>query len=304
MVRRFAYLLNHLIRLQDIQRCSKMISDHKGGAPLMTLLHIQPQIDCPAKPINPINEYSKEQMLSLYKYCLSLTGHVADAEDLMQDTFLKILSARQKGLPISEQEAYTIRTARNTWVDTTRRRTYFNNYIEQYPLLLSDSPAQPCPQDIELAVQQLMDLLSPWQQAVFMLRDLFGYSAAETAQRLETTEGAVKAALYRARTILAQNSDCKDESIQLAEDAEILMVLHHYVHALYTGDADQIVQLTLMRMNKATQDVHAVATNLLPSQTEHSSSSFIPVGSNAVHSFALYHKQSYQLFSSQVGKAA
>lgn len=273
----------------------------------MTLVHISHQrADGSEKPIYQTEENGSQQLLSLYKYCLSLTGHVADAEDLMQETCLKILSACQQGLTFSQQEAYMIRTARNTWVDTMRRRNYFNDYINQQALLLNEheSSTPPCPQDIELAVQQLIHLLSPWQQAVFMLRDLFGYSAAETAQWLETTEGAVKAALYRARTLLAKNVNNNDESIQLSEDAELLMVLHHYVHALYTGDADKIVQLTLMRMNKATQNIHAVATNLLPSQVAYDHHSSPPVISNTVHSFALYHKQSYKLPFLQIGKAA
>lgn len=277
-----------------------MIFDDKGGAPLMTLLHKPDSTLCLTQSTDQTTESWKEQLPSLYKYCLSLTHHIADAEDLMQETCLKILSAQRKGLSISQSEAYMIRTARNTWVDTIRRKRYMDDYIQQHQPIVQDV-AEPCPQDIELAIQQLMNQLSPWQQAIFMLRDLFGYSAADTAQMLETTEGAVKAALYRARTMLTQTADSFDEYTPLAEDADMLVLLHQYVQALHTGDASKIVQLTVMRMNTTCQDVQAIAINTPLAHAKHSTSAVV---SNTMQSFLPYHKQSYQSLSSEMRMAA
>jgi RNA polymerase sigma factor (sigma-70 family) len=296
----FAYLLNQSIRVQNIQRCRKMIFDHKGGAPQMTLLHTLYPISYSDKLADATVEYWNKQLPSLYKYCLSLTRNVADAEDVMQDTCLKILSTQQKGIAIPQQEAYIIRTARNTWIDTLRRRNYVNDYIQQYQPLIDES-SEYCSLDMELAIQQLITLLSPWQQAVFMLRDLLCYSAADTAQMLETTEGAVKAALYRARTVLTKQADSSDESIQLPEDADALLVIHHYRQALYTGDACKIVQFTLMRMNTASPEAHAVAIDSLSVQTKHSTPK--TVVSSTAQSFSPYHKP-YSLPSQRMRVAA
>jgi len=266
----------------------------------MTLLHKQDLTVCSTHSTDQTTKYWKEHLPSLYKYCLSLTHHIADAEDLMQETCLKILSAQRKGLSIAQLEAYTIRTARNTWIDIMRRKRYVENYIQQHQLTVHDI-AESCPQDIELAIQQLMNQLSPWQQAIFMLRDLFGYSAADTAQMLETTEGAVKAALYRARTILTQKVDTLDEYISLAEDRDTLVLLHQYVQALHTGDASRIVQLTVMRMNTSSQDVQAIAIDTQWACAKHSTSTAV---SNTMQPFLPYHKQSHQSLSSKMRMAA
>lgn len=238
------------------------------------------------------NLYWEHHLPSLYRYCLALTQNRADAEDLMQDTCLKLLSAQQKGIAKpQQQEAYRIRTARNTWIDTVRRRNYFQNYIQHIePSVTNDD--QHYSLDIQLAVQQLMVQLSPWQQAIFMLRDLFGYSAAETAQRLDTTEGAVKAALYRARTLLEKGSSTSiHEQVQSSQDEEDLTLLHQYVQALQTGDDHKVVQLTLMRMNRASQHVQAIATYSQSTSTDRSMP--MSVLSNQVQSFLPYQQQSY-----------
>ena len=99
----------------------------------MTLLHKQDLTVCSTHSTDQTTAYWKEQLPSLYKYCLSLTHHIADAEDLMQETCLKILSAQRKGLSIAQSEAYTIRTARNTWIDIMRRKqNTFSSFLSKF----------------------------------------------------------------------------------------------------------------------------------------------------------------------------
>lgn len=98
-------------------------------------------------------------------------------------------------------EALLFRIARNTWIDIMRRKATLSRVLE-----LDQSPTEASAEygsfEIEAAFQALQGHLSPLQQAVFLLRDVLGHSAMEAADILDTTEGAIKAALHRARQAL------------------------------------------------------------------------------------------------------
>ena len=97
----------------------------------------------------------------------------------------------------------SLRIAKNTWIDQTRRKALWDRIMKSEQSKLSiDLSVSESPFEIEAAFQALIKHLSPLQRAVFLLRDVFGYSNLETANWLDTTEGAVKAALHRARQSL------------------------------------------------------------------------------------------------------
>ncbi|MRN52898.1 RNA polymerase sigma factor [Paenibacillus monticola] len=150
---------------------------------------------------NKLDEHRmKTLQATLNRYCRSLTGSSWDAEDLAQDTWIKVFGTQN----ISENpnvEALLLRIAKNTWIDITRRKTlYFRLLEQQQPE--KTAAANIVPLETEIAFQALLNHLSPLQRSVFLLRDVLGYSAMETAELLKTTEGAVKAALHRARQAL------------------------------------------------------------------------------------------------------
>ncbi|MDQ0111274.1 RNA polymerase sigma factor [Paenibacillus harenae] len=138
------------------------------------------------------------------RYCLSITKSGHDAEDLAQDTWLKALPVlRSKGH--QNPEALLLRIAKTTWIDQSRRKDVtlklFQNRINNVDGLIVDSSHSVF--EIERLFDSLVRHLPPLQRTVFLLRDVLDYSATEAAQLLSTTEGAVKAALHRARQSLA-----------------------------------------------------------------------------------------------------
>ncbi|WNS46270.1 RNA polymerase sigma factor [Paenibacillus sp. MMS20-IR301] len=148
----------------------------------------------------------QELNASLQRYCLSLTRSVPDAEDLAQETWTKALGY-SKFTHSPNPEALLLRMAKNTWIDTVRRRSSFIRALERSSAAVQQTGTQTGLSgisDIELAFQALCRYLTPLQRAAFVLRDVLGYSAAESAGSLGTTEGAVKAALHRARLALAK----------------------------------------------------------------------------------------------------
>ncbi|WP_405171957.1 RNA polymerase sigma factor [Paenibacillus sp. FSL H8-0280] len=207
-------------------------------------------------------------MGSLYAYCLSLTKSVPDTEDLVQETCLKVLSSN--GVGTSEMnkdinwEAYLIRIARNSWIDILRQRERLAYKLDSLKPLLHEMEEERRFEELESAVQLLVDKLPPWQRVIYVLRELMGYKAAETAEMLDTTEGAVKAALSRARSAIAEVRHRLEQS-----DAELQYEagavennreeLRNYLLAFRNGDTARIIDLCLNR----TDDPMAVAGTIL-----------------------------------------
>lgn len=148
----------------------------------------------------------------LYAYCRHLTGNAFDAEDLVQESLTKAFTqAAQAHSPIEKPRAWLFRVATNTYVDGYRRQ-------HPVPAELPDRPAPPKADPVEVrdAWKELVTLLPPQERAALTLKDLFGFTLAETAEVLRTTPGAVKAALHRGRGRL----DASDRSTALKVRAQ------------------------------------------------------------------------------------
>jgi len=222
-------------------------------------------------------EYSMEQKLervlpdlmsTLYAYCLSLTGSVWEAEDLVQDTCVKILASSAMQTLSTKQEmnweAYLIRMARNTWIDVIRKREKLACKLDSLKPFMQEFAEEERFEEIESAVQILVDELPPWQRAIYILRELMGYTTAETAQMLDTSEGAVKAALNRARSALERVRRSHQETEGGAasgagEDSTSAEQLRSYLMAFRSGDTARLIDLCLNR----TDDPVAVAGTIL-----------------------------------------
>lgn len=102
--------------------------------------------------------------------------------------------------------------------------------------------------------------LSPLQRTAFVLRDVLGYSAAEAAEYLGTSEGAVKAALHRARLALARVREelAEDEGPALPPDADYRAYLRALAQAYEQGQLP--VMLELLRQEAAAEVTVAVSS--------------------------------------------
>ncbi len=156
----------------------------------------------------------------VYNFALRLTGAVADAEDLVQETFIR--AYRSIG-------SYTIGTNARAWLFRIAKNQFINDYRKRsrapYQVELEDRTAgtivdtsvnavvADCPdlRDPELFVRDLSDemtdalrSLSPDFRLVFLLIDLFDYSYEEVADDLGWNINTVRTRLRRARGKLAE----------------------------------------------------------------------------------------------------
>ncbi|HEX5832108.1 MAG TPA: RNA polymerase sigma factor [Gemmatimonadaceae bacterium] len=137
---------------------------------------------------------------ALWRYCLRLTGSPWDAEDLPQDTLLRAFAQLPKFYQPIDARGYLFRIASNAWIDTIRRARRAPETLDLD--VAARVPASAPPVDaaeVHAAMEALVHALPPRQWVVVLLAEAFGFTAREIAGMLETTEGAVKAALHRAR---------------------------------------------------------------------------------------------------------
>ncbi len=179
---------------------------------------------------------------TLLKYCFSLTGSLWDAEDLAQETCLKAMPIIKGALEHENGEAYLYRIAKNVWIDKVRRQRISDKFVSQQIPQDEHSPGL-MGIDVEIALGVLIRELSPLQRTVFLLREVFGFTSARAAEMLKTTDGAVKAALLRARSSLNsinQEDKFMDERVDESSHKEFIKA---YVSAIQQGDAPLLVQL-------------------------------------------------------------
>jgi len=153
----------------------------------------------------------------LRSYCRMLTGTPWDADDLYQDTIMKALKAQEKLLAHPAPRAFLFRIASNAWIDECRKRKADVGLPDGYEALSADLDEYSI--DIKDSLEFLVSAVPPFQAAVVLLADVFDYSSREIADMLETTEGAAKAALHRARKRLAalgQEQDAASKAARLS----------------------------------------------------------------------------------------
>jgi RNA polymerase sigma-70 factor (ECF subfamily) len=139
--------------------------------------------------------------------CYRMTGSLADAEDLVQDTFVRVV---ERPPPSGELRPWVTRVAVNLARDAYRRRKRVSYTGVWLPAPVDDEsvvayePAETVArydlaESASLAFLVALEALSPRQRAVLLLCDVLDYSVAEAAKALEMTEGNVKVVHHRAR---------------------------------------------------------------------------------------------------------
>lgn len=196
---------------------------------------------------SPVEQQIETYRPTLLLYCQRLTGSKWDAEDLVQDTFLKAWSLLAG--PHENTQALLFRIAKNAWIDKCRKRKRANECALSEGMLAEAESTDPADSGLLLdAMTRLLHALSPLQTAVLLLRDVFEYSNLEVAHLIGTTEGAVKSLVHRARRNLQDG--VAEEQLQTDH-----VLLNAYMEAFRTADAAGLVALA---QNNVIHPVHAL----------------------------------------------
>jgi RNA polymerase sigma-70 factor (ECF subfamily) len=191
----------------------------------------------------------------LHVHCYRMLGSFEDAEDLVQETFLRAWRSRATFGRGSFFRAWLYRIATNACLDSLRQKSRrvastgsFAElpWLQPYPDRLLDevAPSDEQPdavvvarETIELAYLAVIQLLPARQRAVLILRDVLGWSAAETAEALEMSIAAANSALQRARaTLQRQPAEQRLQSSAAGTNEQEQALLQGFIETHMSGD--------------------------------------------------------------------
>lgn len=178
----------------------------------------------------------------LYRYCRYLTRSPWDAEDLVQDTLARaFVTLGCVFQTIESPKAWMFRVASNLWLNQLRRhRELLADRLDEAETAgRTIATTEPEARATREAAGTLVALLAPQERAAVVLKDVFDFTLDEIALALSTTPGAIKAALHRGRTKLAEPSAGEDKP------APIPAVLDAFVDAFNARDLDRLTALLL-----------------------------------------------------------
>ena len=240
-----------------------------------------PTTDRPGQPGRPEQPETDREFMALVEpmrgelmaHCYRMLGSVHDAEDLVQETYIRAWRAFHGFEGRSSLRTWMYQIATNTCLtalQSRKRRPLPTGlgapasdptdalqtrpevtWLEPMPdtLVAGTAPEDPeatavTHDSIRIAFIAALQHLTPTQRAVLILRDVLNWRAAEVASALDTTVAAVNSALQRARAHVEKLAPADEASSQLsADDPEVKAKLDRYVAAFEAYDIDTIVEM-------------------------------------------------------------
>ena len=207
----------------------------------------------------------------IHLHCYRMMGTVQDAEDIVQETFLKAWHKRHTYAGRASLRAWLYKIATNACLDTLKKASRRTLPVAYEAVSSAESPIspdrrepiwlQPYPdeflpnhqidpsqlvserEDVSLAFMTMLHLLPPRQRAILILRDVLNLKASEVAILLDSTVSGVKSALHRARKTLNENKIPLQKRDSIQWNGRLQTQLDNYVHAWEHADIDALVGL-------------------------------------------------------------
>lgn len=174
-----------------------------------------------------------------------LLGSASDAEDAVQDTFLRWQSADHGS--VETPDAWLTKVLTNLCLNRltsarARRETYVGQWLPE-PVFAGDrmlGPSETAEQreSVSIAMLTLMERLSAKERVVYVLREAFGYSHAEIAEVLDVTESNCQQIYRRAKGHLAA-----DRRRVEVDEAAARKIVEEFLAAALSGRTDTLVRL-------------------------------------------------------------
>lgn len=151
----------------------------------------------------------------LYRLALRITLSREEAEDVVQDTLIKVWNRHDNWQDIASIEAFSLTVCRNLSLDRVKRAGNDNRPIGDGEAEAPDSGADPyermMQRDRVEQIRRIIDSLPEKQRSCMQLRDIEGKSYKEIAGVLGMTEEQVKVNIFRARQAVKQRYNEIDE---------------------------------------------------------------------------------------------
>lgn len=136
-----------------------------------------------------------------------MVGTVSDAEDIVQEAFLRLHRARQEGTPIERPVAFLVAVATRLAIDylrsaRVRRETYVGTWLPEPVVEEREAPVEQqvrMAESLSMAFLVLLETLAPVERAVYLLREVFEYDYADIAAIVQKSEANCRQIFARAK---------------------------------------------------------------------------------------------------------
>ena len=179
----------------------------------------------------------------LFSIAYRMLGSVGDAEDVVQEAYLRAERAQADGTRIESHRAFLTTVTTRLAIDElrsarARRETYVGPWLPE-PLVTEETPdTVELAESLSMAFLVLLERLSPIERAVFLLHEVFEFEYAEIARMVDKTEVNCRQLLARARRrVGAPGARFK------ADPAQAQRLTQRFTEASVAGDLDGLVAL-------------------------------------------------------------
>lgn len=182
----------------------------------------------------------------LFSIAYRMLGTVADAEDVVQEAFLRLARTELEGGEIRSARAFLTTVTTRLAIDQLRsarsqRETYLGPWLPE-PVLTADGPdpaeVTEMADSLSMSFLVLLETLSPVQRAVFLLREVFEYGYDEIAEIVDRSEANCRQIFARARKRIDEGKP-RFES----DRGEQARLAQGFIAAAETGEVDRLVQM-------------------------------------------------------------
>jgi RNA polymerase sigma-70 factor, ECF subfamily len=203
--------------------------------------------------VMPVNVSSCEARMSatdvfvehrnlLFTVAYEMLGSAADAEDVLQETWLRWVDVDRD--TVRDDRAYLVRittrlSLNRMRTNARRRESYVGPWLPE-PLLTTPDVAEDVElaDSVSLAMLTVLETLGPTERAVFVLREVFDFGYDEIAEAVGKTPAAVRQIARRARDHVAERKPRSE-----ATEAQYRRVLEQFMLASSTGDVQGLMDV-------------------------------------------------------------
>ncbi|HEY9293425.1 MAG TPA: RNA polymerase sigma-70 factor [Microlunatus sp.] len=193
-------------------------------------------------PVDAATEAFVTHRNLLFTVAYEMLGSAADAEDVLQETWLRWVGVDLE--TIREPRAYLVRITTRQALDRLRtlgrrRESYVGPWLPE-PLLTTPDVAEDVElaESVSMAMMLVLETLSPTERAVFVLREVFAVEYDEIARAVDKSQPAVRQIAHRARAHVAAR-----QPRTTVTPAESRGVLEAFQSAVVTGDLQGLLDI-------------------------------------------------------------
>ncbi|WP_129666126.1 RNA polymerase sigma-70 factor [Phytoactinopolyspora endophytica] len=180
----------------------------------------------------------------LFSIAYRMLGSVSDAEDIVQEGFVRYLRAQTDGSVVESPKAYLSAVVTRLAIDhlrsaRVRRETYVGQWLPE-PLLTDDDPAHHAElaDSVSMAFLLLLERLNPVERAVYLLHDIFDYSYDDIAKIVGKTPLNCRQLALRARRHVESEKPRFDVA-----SSERDKLSQRFLAAITQGDVDGLINV-------------------------------------------------------------